>query len=668
MSEPGVTIVLPTDAGPELIARLKAAFPDATLEPAATQASAAALETTIERAVVEAPRLPGLLVDWWAGLGGGLWPLFVMVAALGGALAIETLARRAFAAPGLPTPGDGDTFQDRTARGFRWLGGQLPGVILFLVVAGALARVLSGSNPALVEATRALLGPVIQARLLLIVIDFLSAPGAAHRRPMGLSDAAAADVSAAARVTIGINLASLCAQATIGLASGNGDAGIVARGVLIVAFSGAIGWFIWRIRHILRDLALRATAGEGAATGPIGRAVSTNLALVYLVLVGLDLLIRLAGLLRVLGQDAQGGAGPTLSILVLTPLAIAGLRIWQAERAAKAVAGTAARGFGSAGFALAEGGLIVLAALLLLRAWGVDPLAPPATGAGRLLPGLIEAALAIVVGFALWRMASSLLVPPTPDPLAAATEGPVRAQNRMGTIIPILRIVTLAAIAVMTVMTALTSLGVNIAPLLAGAGVLGLAIGFGAQKLVADIISGLFYLYEDAFRIGEYVETGAGKGTVERFTLRSVILRHHRGPLFTIPFSEMGTIQNHSRDWVKVKFLFDVPASTDLEMVRKVIKRIGAELEKDPELEGKFLEPLKSQGAVSIKGQSYQVACKFMTRPGEQFLVRRKIFVALQKGLIDQGIELFAPQIMVATGDPTRPMAPASDTPGAPHG
>ena len=100
---------------------------------------------------------------------------------------------------------------------------------------------------------------------------------------------------------------------------------------------------------------------------------------------------------------------------------------------------------------------------------------------------------------------------------------------------PVLRAVTAAFIGTVTVLLALSSLGVQIAPLLAGAGILGLAIGFGAQKVVEDVISGVLYLVEDAFRKGEYIETSEGKGVVEAIMLRSVRLRHHLGAVFTIP-------------------------------------------------------------------------------------------------------------------------------------
>jgi small-conductance mechanosensitive channel len=216
----------------------------------------------------------------------------------------------------------------------------------------------------------------------------------------------------------------------------------------------------------------------------------------------------------------------------------------------------------------------------------------------------------------------------------------------------------LALIGVLTAMTALSALGVNIAPLLASAGVLGLAIGFGAQRLVADVISGLLYLYEDAFRIGEYIEVSGGKGSVEKISLRSVRLRHPRGPVYTIPFSAMGTVQNHSRDFATMKFSFAVPAGTDLEKVRKLVKKAGEAMLSDPELQGKIIAPLKSQGAVAIQGASYQIGIKFTAKPGEQFAVRRKAFLAVSKALEENGIKLFAPQLTINTANPAAPLEP----------
>ena len=125
--------------------------------------------------------------------------------------------------------------------------------------------------------------------------------------------------------------------------------------------------------------------------------------------------------------------------------------------------------------------------------------------------------------------------------------------------------VLLATVAVLMV---LSGLGVEIGPLIAGAGIFGVAIGFGSQTLVKDVISGVFYMLDDAFRVGEYIQSGSYKGTVELFSLRSVKLRHHRGPVFTVPFGALGAVQNMSRDWVIDKFMIRVPFDTDVKKVK----------------------------------------------------------------------------------------------------
>ena len=127
----------------------------------------------------------------------------------------------------------------------------------------------------------------------------------------------------------------------------------------------------------------------------------------------------------------------------------------------------------------------------------------------------------------------------------------------------------------------LSESGVNITPLIAGASVFGLAISFGSQTLVKDIVSGIFYLADDAFRVGEYIDCGKAKGTVEGFTLRSMRLRHQNGQVHTIPFGQLGQITNFSRDWTTMKFNLRFARDTDIEKLRKTVKKIGAEMQED---------------------------------------------------------------------------------------
>ena len=169
----------------------------------------------------------------------------------------------------------------------------------------------------------------------------------------------------------------------------------------------------------------------------------------------------------------------------------------------------------------------------------------------------------------------------------------VRGLSRIATILPLLRGFLMVTIVTVTAMVILSSLGVNIGPLIAAASVLGLAIGFGAQSPVA-IISGIFFLVDDAFRKGEYIDVGGNTGTVEQISVRSMQLRHHNGPLHTIPYSQINTLTNFSRDWVIMKFELRIAFEEDVEKVRKLVKKVGQKLLEDPEHGPDFLEPLKS--------------------------------------------------------------------------
>ena len=188
-------------------------------------------------------------------------------------------------------------------------------------------------------------------------------------------------------------------------------------------------------------------------------------------------------------------------------------------------------------------------------------------------------------------------------------------------------------------LVSLSSLGIDIAPLLAGAGVIGVAIGFGTQTLVRNIVSGIFYLLEDAFRVGEYVEFGQIRGTVESISLRFLRLRHHRGTVHTIPFGEIRWLTNQSRDWQIMKLEFRVPFDTDVMLVESLVKRIGEELMQDAELGSWLLEPVKSRGVIRIEEFCMVIGVKFTTRPGDgQFMVRREAFHRILDAFAANGI------------------------------
>jgi small-conductance mechanosensitive channel len=299
--------------------------------------------------------------------------------------------------------------------------------------------------------------------------------------------------------------------------------------------------------------------------------------------------------------------------------------------------------------------LIIGAALLMARAWHIDltALAANDTVVTRLMRGAVSAVVILLIADFVWRLARALIdgkiaeskLPGQPD-----TEE-VRRRSRLRTLLPILRNILFVVLLAMSGLMVLSAMGVEIGPLIAGAGVVGVAVGFGAQTLVKDIISGMFYLLDDAFRVGEYIQSGSYKGTVESFSLRSVKLRHHRGPLYTVPFGELGAVENMSRDWVIDKMQIGVTYDTDLEKARKLIKQVGKDLAEDPEYKPHIIEPLKMQGVEQFGDFAIQIRMKMTCKPGEQFVIRRKAFGLIKKAFDANGIKFAFPTVQVAGGE-----------------
>ena len=221
---------------------------------------------------------------------------------------------------------------------------------------------------------------------------------------------------------------------------------------------------------------------------------------------------------------------------------------------------------------------------------------------------------------------------------------------RLRTIAPVINNISIAVISTFGLLSALSTLGINIAPLLAGAGVVGIALGFGAQRLVQDILGGLFFLAEDAFRVDEYIQSGAMRGTVERIQIRSIRLRHHRGALNTVPFSELKSIINLSRDWAILKLEISIALGADFEAVRTVVKKVGKEMLEDPELAREILEPLKSQGIQGFVDGQMMIRLKIKCRPAEQFLIRREAYHRVKLAFDKAGIGFATPVVQVAQG------------------
>ena len=218
-------------------------------------------------------------------------------------------------------------------------------------------------------------------------------------------------------------------------------------------------------------------------------------------------------------------------------------------------------------------------------------------------------------------------------------DGAVKSASRLSTLMPLLRIAMAIVIGVVALLVALDDFGINITPLIAGASVVGLAISFGSQTLVRDIVSGIFYLADDAFRVGEYIDCGKAKGTVEGFTLRSIRLRHQNGQVHTIPFGQLGQITNFSRDWITLKFNLRFARDTDLEKLRKAAKKIGTDMLEIPELKAETLAPFKMQGIADITDNALLVRFKFTAKPGNPASIQREAVKRMIRTFPELGIE-----------------------------
>jgi small-conductance mechanosensitive channel len=297
--------------------------------------------------------------------------------------------------------------------------------------------------------------------------------------------------------------------------------------------------------------------------------------------------------------------------------------------------------------------VLIVLGLVLADIWDIDPVG---IASNRFGEGAVKAAvdvfLVVLVAYVAWEIVKALVRGNAASQERAEIEasdeiGFVQPASRMQTFLPLVEKFLLAVVIIVAALAIMKALGVDTAPLLAGAGIAGIAIGFGAQTLVRDIVSGIFFLLDDAFRLGEYVEIDQTRGTVEGISIRSLRIRHHRGAIHTVPFGTIQRLTNYSRDWIILKLEFLVDFDTDLQKVKKIVKAIGQEMLEDPEYGQHFLEPAKSQGVRRMEQIGMVIGVKFTAKPGEQFILRREVYQRVRDAFEKNGIKFARPQVVV---------------------
>jgi len=231
-------------------------------------------------------------------------------------------------------------------------------------------------------------------------------------------------------------------------------------------------------------------------------------------------------------------------------------------------------------------------------------------------------------------------------------------ERRIETLARIFRYVATVLITLVAGMLVLSELDISIAPFLGAAGVVGIAVGFGAQSLVKDFFSGFFMLLENQVRVGDAVELAGKLGVVEEVTLRNTVLRDNEGNVHYIPNGEITVVTNKSRGYAFALIDIGVAYREDLDEVYAVIRAAGAELRADPETGPKILEDIEIQGVQNWADSAVIVRCRIKTVAMEQWAVRRIFLARLKKAFDMHNIEIPYPHLTIYAGQDKQGKAP----------
>lgn len=301
--------------------------------------------------------------------------------------------------------------------------------------------------------------------------------------------------------------------------------------------------------------------------------------------------------------------------------------------------------------------LVLLAAggVLLLASWGLPISTWFATGtlARNVLSAVITVALAALLAMFIWELSHQAVKKKIN---AWSQTGDHQRAARLTTLLPLLRAALIVVLLLVVAMTALSQLGINIAPLLAGASIVGVALGFGSQKLVQDFITGVFLLMEDAMQVGDAVTLAGVTGTVENLSIRTVRLRSGDGALHVVPFSSVGTVTNTNKGVGNVNFTVRVRGDSDIQQVSQVIHEVGQAMRQDPIIGPVLRKDLVLHGIDQLDGASLSFVGQLATSDRSRSAVARDFNRRILEAFRLNRIALANPQERMVSED-TDPMA-----------
>lgn len=301
--------------------------------------------------------------------------------------------------------------------------------------------------------------------------------------------------------------------------------------------------------------------------------------------------------------------------------------------------------------------ITLIAALAVLQAWGIDTFGWIGSESGRaVISSAVSVAIVVVGALVAWEAASAMIERYLER--AAAEEASAERSARIQTLLPLARKTILIALIVMVTLIVLSQLGINIAPLLAGAGVVGLAIGFGAQTLVKDVITGLFILIEDTIAVGHIVSVAGHTGVVEGLSIRSIRLRDLEGIVHTVPFSEVTTVQNYTKEYSYYLFEVGIAYRENVDEVIPVLRELADRMREDEQYGPYILDPLEVLGLDRFGDSAVIIKTRLKTRPGYQWMVGREYNRRMKARFDEMGIEIPFPHTTLYFGQDKDGAAP----------
>ncbi|AYQ42890.1 mechanosensitive ion channel protein [Burkholderia aenigmatica] len=305
---------------------------------------------------------------------------------------------------------------------------------------------------------------------------------------------------------------------------------------------------------------------------------------------------------------------------------------------------------------IVSGAIGIVTVALLLQIWGVPIFRAFETGTigHRLASALVTIAIAAIVALIVWEAANIAIE----RRLQRWTrEGNLMRAARLRTLLPMLRSLLFVMIALVVVLTGLSQLGVNVGPLLAGASIFGVALGFGSQKLVQDFITGIFLLMENAMQVGDWVTLAGVSGTVEYLSIRTVRLRAGDGSLYTIPFSSVTTVNNTNRGLGNAAVKISIAYGEDIDRAITTLKEIGAALRDDPKYRDGILSDFSYWGIDQVDGATLALAGQMQCTDSTRWSVQREFNRRIAETFRERGIRIANPQrSVVAYADGSRPV------------